>query len=210
MDLIPSNNTHRVGDKIFASRVGLLEVKGRILRVIPLSGRYMPKKDDIVIGVIDDIGHNFWLVNMGGPTNAMLPVSEAVREYVDFSTDITRFYDINENLIATVTNVSRDGFVRLSTRGPGLRKLAGGRIIKITPSKVPRVIGTKGSMINMIKELTKTEIVVGQNGWIWIKGEPKDELAAMKAIYKIDKESHIKGLTNRVEDMLKGDEVGSS
>jgi exosome complex component RRP4 len=79
-----------------------------------------------------------------------------------------------------------------------------GRIIKITPSKVPRLIGKRGSMINMIKELSGTEMVVGQNGWVWIKGEPKNELSAMKAIYKIDRESHTKGLTNRIEDMLKG------
>jgi exosome complex component RRP4 len=204
MDLIPSNNTHRVGEKIVASKVGILEVKGRVLKVIPLSGRYMPKKDDSVVGVIEDIGHNFWLVDIGAPTTAMLPVSEAVREYVDFSTDITRYYDINDNLIARVDRVSRDGFVRLSTKGPGLRKLMGGGIIKITPSKVPRLIGKRGSMINMIKELSGTEIVVGQNGWVWIKGEPKNELGAMKAIYKIDRESHTKGLTNRVEGMLKG------
>ena len=50
-------------------------------------------------------------------------------------------------------------------------KFRGGIIVDITPTKVPRLIGKKGSMINMIKDKTNCKIIVGQNGLVWVKGE---------------------------------------
>ena len=203
MDFIPSKNCYRDGEKIFSSKVGILEVNNRVIKIIPLSGKYIPNKDDIVIGVVEDIGHNFWLVEIGAPNIGIMPVSEAVREYVDQSTDISRYFDVSDKVIARVNRVSRDNSVQLSTRGPGLKKMSGGKIVKITPSKVPRLIGKKGSMINMIKEMTNTDIIVGQNGWVWIKGDSNNELRAIMAVYKIEEESHTHGLTDRIEAMLK-------
>ena len=203
MDFIPSKNSYREGEKIFSSKVGILDVHGRVVKVVPLSGRYIPNKDDIVIGVVEDIGHSFWLVDIGAPNIGIMPVSEGVREFVSHSADLSRYFDVSDKVIARVNRVSRDNSVQLSTKGPGLRRLLGGKVIKITPSKVPRLIGKKGSMINMVKEMTGTDIVVGQNGWVWVKGKAADELRAIRAIYKIDEESHTHGLTDRIEKMLK-------
>jgi len=211
IDFIPSKNCYRDGEKIYSSKVGIVEVSGRVIKVVSLSGKYIPNKEDIVIGVVQDIGHNFWLVDIGAPNIGVLPVSEAVSEYVSQSADISRYFDVGEKLVARVNRVSRDNSVQLSTRGPGLKKLSGGKVVRITASKVPRLIGKKGSMISMIKELTNTEIFVGQNGWVWVKGDPKEELRAIMAIYKIEEESHTHGLTDRVQEMLKGikgDNVG--
>lgn len=210
MDFVPSSGSYREGDKVFASKVGMADVKGRVICVIPLNGRYMPKKDDMVIGKITDIGYNSWSVDISGPTSASLPVNEGVSEFVDLArTDLSRYYDLGDYVVARVLRVGRDGYVQLTTKGPGLRKLKGGKVIEITSSKVPRVIGKAGSMINMLKELTSTEITVGQNGWVWIIGKPEDELRACLAINKIDEESHTSGLTNRIEDMLrKGGDKG--
>jgi exosome complex component RRP4 len=208
MDFVPSKNCHRQGEKVYSSKVGIVEVNNRVLKVIPLSGKYIPNRDDIVVGVVEDIGHSFWLVEIGAPNIGIMPVSEAVREYVDHSADLTRYFDVGDKVLARVNRVSRDNSVQLSTRGPGLRKLAGGKITKITSSKVPRVIGKKGSMINMIKEYTETDILVGQNGWVWVRGKPEGELRAIMAINKIDDESHTKGLTDRIEAMLKNDKKG--
>jgi exosome complex component RRP4 len=82
----------------------------------------------------------------------------------------------------------------------GCKKLYGGIIIKVTPTKVPRIIGRSGSMINLIKKKTKCEIYIGQNGVIWIKGE--DKTKAIEAILTIEKESHTIGLTEKIEKML--------
>ena len=83
---------------------------------------------------------------------------------------------------------------------PISRKLKGGVVIKITPSKVPRLIGKQGSMVNLIKEKTGTVIRVGQNGLVWLDGEKVEK--AIKAIKLIDEKSHIYGLTEGISKLL--------
>jgi exosome complex component RRP4 len=64
----------------------------------------------------------------------------------------------------------------LTLKSKGLGVLEDGRIIKINPHKVPRVIGKEGSMVSLIKSETGCEITVGQNGAIWIQGEKIENL----------------------------------
>jgi len=81
--------------------------------------------------------------------------------------------------------------------------LKGGRIIEITSSKVPRVIGKQGSMITLIKEKTECKIIVGQNGRVWISGPtPEKEILAVDVINKIEHEAHLDGLTDRIKEYL--------
>jgi len=102
-----------------------------------------------------------------------------------------------------VTNVYNGKMFDLSMKGPGLRKLGKGRIIEIGSTKVPRVIGKKGSMISLIKEYTGVRISVGQNGKVWLSADdPVKELKAIEAIRLIEKESHTSGLTDRVKEFL--------
>ena len=88
-------------------------------------------------------------------------------------------------------------------KGPGLRKLNGGRILEITSSKVPRVVGKQGSMISLIKDKTGCSIFAGQNGRIWIHGSsPEAEKVASNAILLINEKAHTSGLTERVGAFL--------
>ena len=74
----------------------------------------------------------------------------------------------------------------------------------VTPTKIPRVIGRKGSMISMIKQETNCQIILGLNGVILVTGKnPVDEELAMRAIKKIEQESHTTGLTDRITQLLK-------
>ena len=84
-----------------------------------------------------------------------------------------------------------------------MRKLIGGKIIQICAVKVPRVIGKQGSMVGMIKDATGCQIIVGQNGRIWVSGKnPEDELLATRAIALIEEKAHISGLTEVVKQFL--------
>jgi exosome complex component RRP4 len=87
-------------------------------------------------------------------------------------------------------------------KGMGLQKLKGGRIINVSSNKVPRIVGKQGSMVSMIKDATKCNITVGQNGLIWINGPPEGELLAVKSIRKIEEESHLSGLTDKIKEFL--------
>ncbi|MBT3865620.1 hypothetical protein HOF78_00780 [Candidatus Woesearchaeota archaeon] len=87
-------------------------------------------------------------------------------------------------------------------KGPGLRKISGGRIVEINSAKVPRVIGKQGSMISLLKDKTGCRIIVGQNGLVWVQGAPEHELVAIDAINFINEKGHLQGLTDRVSGLL--------
>jgi exosome complex component RRP4 len=201
LDFLPSSGSFRENNQIKSKILGLARIKDRFVSVIPLSGVYIPKARDGVIGFIEDMQTTLWVVDINSPYTALLLLGEAVGEYVDLNkTDISIYYDIGDVIYSKVLNVSKTKRVQLTMDDHRTRKLIGGRILKITPSKVPRVIGKAGSMIEMIKEKTKCQIIVGQNGIIWIKGE-KEGLAT-KAILTIERESHITGLTDKISELL--------
>jgi len=95
-------------------------------------------------------------------------------------------------------------YMALLRASDGLGKIREGRIIKVTPTKIPRVIGKKGSMINLIKRQTGCQIVIGQNGVILVRGRDLEKVnLAVEAIMKIEDEAHTTGLTDRINEMLK-------
>jgi exosome complex component RRP4 len=202
MDFLPSNGTYREGDRIFASRLGLVKVDGKVLKVIPLSGIYEPKRGDTIIGKVVDILMSGWRIELGGPYSAILGLKEGSSSFIAKGADLTRYYDVGDYIVTKITNVTTQKLIDVSMRGPGLRKLGEGNIIEVNSSKVPRIIGKQGSMISMIKNKTNCKINVGQNGVIWISGEPEMEVIAIKTIKKIEKEAHTSGLTEKIKEYL--------
>jgi len=88
--------------------------------------------------------------------------------------------------------------------GPNLRKLVGGQTIDIDATKVPRLIGRGGSMIGLLKRLTRCHIIVGQNGRVWLDGTVEDVTLALAAIKKIEQDAHKLGLTDAVAAYIEG------
>jgi exosome complex component RRP4 len=204
LDFLPSSGCYRVNNELKSKLLGLVRLKDRFVGIVPLAGVYIPKTGDGIIAHIEDMQSTIWITDINSPYDAILPLSEAVGEYVDLNkTDISIYFDIGDLIYAKVLNVSKSKQVQLTMNDHRARKLTGGRILNITPSKVPRLIGKQGSMIELIKNETKCQIIVGQNGIVWIKGE-KEGLAA-KAILTIESESHISGLTDKITAMLKGE-----
>ena len=202
-DLLLGEGTFRENEKIFASTMGLVEIKGNYVRVVPISGKYIPKPGDVVIGIIKEVQFSTWIVDINSPYTAVTPVSEAVNRFINLtSEDLARFFDVNDVVLAKVLNVTKSKIVGLTMKEKGLRKLNGGRIIEIIPTKIPRVIGKKGTMINLLKEKTGCKIVVGQNGRIWISGTPEKEDLLIRALKLIEREAHTKGLTEKVKKLL--------
>lgn len=188
-------------DKIFSNVLGIPRIDENEVSVIPLSGVYIPFIDDQVIGVINSVEISGWMVDINSPYEAFLPLSEGVDEYVDtMRTDISRFFDVGDILFCKVSKVTKNKTVQVSMRSIGARKLYGGIIIKVTPTKVPRMIGKAGSMIKLIKTKTNCDLIAGQNGTVWIRGENKAK--AIEAILTIERESHTTGLTEKIEKML--------
>ena len=197
----PSHGTFLENGKVYSKVIGLADEKNGVHFVIPLNGVYDPKRGDGIIGRIEDVVFSKWIVDINSPYDATLPLNEAVEEFIDFTkTDLTKYFDYGDLIFAEITSVTKTKIIQLSMKSNRCRKLRGGRIVKVTPAKVPRIIGKNGSMVEMIKDLTGTQIVVGQNGVVWIKGEKED--LATEAILLIEQRSHISGLTEQIKQML--------
>ncbi len=200
-NFLPGENTERDGNDIISTRYGLLEKEGRLLKVIALSGVYLPRRGNVVIGKVEDITFNGWLIDIGSPYKSFLPISEC-RGFVHKKDDLSAIFNFDDMIVAKVIGVKAKG-VDLTTRDHGLHKLDEGMIIRINSNKVPRVIGKQGSMVNMIKNETGCNITVGQNGLIWIRGESiEQELVAKEAINLIAQKSMTGGLTDLIQDFL--------
>lgn len=202
MDSFPGIGTYREGENIIATKLGLVQLDGRTIKLIPLSGRYIPKKYDTIICKVIDVSFSGWRLDTNSPYSAMLSMKEATSQFINRGADLTKFYDIGDNIACKIVNVTSQKLVDVTMKGMGLRKLIGGRIIDVTSNKVPRIVGKQGSMVSMIKDATGCNITVGQNGLVWINGNPEGELLAVKSIRKIEEESHLSGLTDRIKEFL--------
>ncbi|MEM0230737.1 MAG: exosome complex RNA-binding protein Rrp4 [Candidatus Woesearchaeota archaeon] len=202
MDIIPGIGTFREGEKIIASRLGMVEISGSLIKLVPLSGKYIPKVGDTIICRVIDVSLYGWRVDTNSAYSAMLASKDASSRFISKGADLTRYFKVGEYMLAKVINVTSQMLVDITLKGPGLRKLSGGIVINVNPSKVPRIIGKNGSMVTMIKRATNCNIAVGQNGLVWIQGKPKDVVRAISAIRKVEEEAHTSGLTERMEREL--------
>ena len=194
-------NVYTKDGKNYSTVVGIVNQVNGYVNVVPLKGVYNPKVGDSVIGTVKDIASSLWVIDINSPYSALLTLSEGVNEFVDLTkSDLTKYYDYGDVIFGKISSVTKTKTVFMSMKQRGARKLVGGRIIKVTPSKVPRIIGKGGSMVEMIKKKTNTHIVVGQNGIVWIKGEKRER--AIEAIIQIEKYSHMEGLTNYISEFL--------
>jgi exosome complex component RRP4 len=196
----PGPGTYVEGGKIFAAQLGIKSIRSDTVGVVPLAGHYMPVRGDLVIGKIVDVSSSSWLVDINAPYPAPLHVNE-VPWRVEFG-ETRKFMSVGDVLLLNVVGVDEVMRISVSMKDHGLRKLTGGMVLEVSPSKVPRVIGKNGSMIQMLKSATNCRIYVGQNGRIWIDGELDNIIKAVSAIKLIEDEAHNVGLTEKVKKLL--------
>ncbi|MEM0095500.1 MAG: exosome complex RNA-binding protein Rrp4 [Candidatus Bathyarchaeia archaeon] len=204
-DYIAGENTFKSNNKIYASRIGLVEYEDNKVNVVALRAFYIPRVGDTVIGTVVEVGFNGWVVDINAPYLALLRASEVLnRSFKPQKDDLTQVLDVGDLVVAKIASYDRTHNPQLSVDEPGLGKITRGQIVKITPTKIPRVIGKKGSMISMIKQETGCHIILGQNGIILITGKsPEDEELAIMAIHKIEEEAHTTGLTDRILQLIR-------
>ena len=191
--------TFKENGKVCSSLMGLVSLRNKKIRVIPLKSKYVPKKGDVVIGKINDVRFSMWDVDINSPYSGILPAFEVFgRE----KKELNKVYDVGDVLFLRVVDVDEIKKAKLGLKGRGMGKFKGGIIVDIAPTKVPRLIGKKGSMINMIKDKTNCKIVVGQNGLVWVKGDEDMEQLTKDIIHLIEAEAHTSGLTNKIKNKL--------
>ena len=193
---LPGEGTEKRDNKIYSLKYGLAEETNKLIKVIPLSGVYEPRRGNVIIGKVELLTHNGWVINIGSSENAFLSLMEVPR-YVN-KEDLDEVMSIGDIVIVKIFAINKRG-IDVTIKSRGLGRVDEGIIFEINSNKVPRVIGKEGSMIKLIKDETKTNITVGQNGKILVNGEKiEDELLAKRAIEHIVDKSFISGLTEEV------------
>ncbi len=202
--LKPGNNVYVEGGKIYSPIIGLLDIKNNVVNVIPLKGSYIPRVGDKVIGIITNYSLYSWSVDIRSPYEAVLMAAAAFKKPLSRPTvPLNRFLDIGDVIVAKVKSFDLLSSPSLAINERGYGKVERGTLVEITPVKVPRLIGKKGSLINLIKKKLNVDMVIGQNGRIIVVGKDKEaELKAAEIIYRVEREAHVPGLTDRISKML--------
>ena len=195
-NFLPGEGTEKRTDGIYSLKFGLAEISDKLVKVIPLSGVYHPRRGNVVIGKVQEITFNGWIIDINATETAFLSLMEVPR-YVN-KDGLEEVMEIDDMVVVKVWGINKRG-IDLSIKSHGLGKIEEGIIIEINSHKVPRVIGKEGSMIKMIKDETGCNITVGQNGLIWIKGDKiENELFAKKAILHVAEKCFVSGLTDEM------------
>jgi exosome complex component RRP4 len=214
-DVIASGN-HRYGgyiekrgDEYVALRVGLAEVGRDEIKLNPMTGPYMPRAEDEIIGKVVDMNGFGWVVDINSCFDGFLPASFVFgREFSPSTHDLSSKFKVGDIIGARIESFERSRDPQLSIRGEGYGRVDSGEIAKVSPTKVPRLIGKRGAMINLLSERTGTDIRVGQNGVVVVNGPPDGIVKALKAIRMVEEGAHAADLMSRIEEVVGGAPVG--
>ncbi len=197
---IGGEGTYMEQEKVFSKYFGMVSMNGNIINIRPLSGKYVPEEGDDIIGKIVEVSDKYWTVNIDVPYSTRIDIRD-----VGFRVapgDLASIMDVDDLVYAKIERVTTNRTVDLGMRTPRYTKLPSKMIAKIDPTKIPRLIGKEGSMINTIKDATKCDIIVGQNGIIWVNG-PKEQVdLALMAINLVNDKYYDPDLVNRVKELL--------
>lgn len=201
-DYLPGEGTMKKGKEIVSLKFGLSEEVNKLVKVIPLSGVYQPRRGNVVIGKVENLTFNGWVIDIGSSDSSFLPLTE-VPKFVH-KNELDSVMDFGDMCVAKIFDINKRG-IDLTIKMRGLGRIDEGIIVRVNPNKVPRVIGKEGSMVSLIKDKTGCNITVGQNGLIWIKGNKvEDELLAKEAVEFVTEKSFISGLTEEITKWFGG------
>ena len=203
-DCRPGQNVILEGNRVMSTAIGFSEIKENLVNVTPLTGLYTPKTDDLVIGKI--ISHNAlsWQVDINSYYSGILTAFDIFgKDYSPSRDDLSLKLNTGDIILARIANVnSRDPLITII--GENLGKIDSGELIKISPTKIPRLIGKHDSMIQTIEASTNATITVGQNGLIILKCDNstglKKAIASVKMIAMTYEDANIEEKIQNILD----------
>ena len=200
----PLMNVIKVGNSIIATRIGIAETGRDGVKVIPLSGVYIPRVNDIVIGKITDHSSLSWEVDINSCFSAHLPAQDVFgRDFSPARDDMGRQLATGDLIAARIIAFDRTRDPMLTIQDKDLGKIPRGELLKISPTRVPQLIGKRGSMIQTIEQATQTRILIGQNGIVVVMGRNLyGTQLSIRAIRMVEEEAHTANLTQRVKVLL--------
>src|SRR3989337_2727716 len=118
----PEQNVYQEGDRIISTSVGISEIYDNAVRVIPLSGMYMPKNNDLVIGKV--IGHSSlsWEFDINSCFVGFLPAQDVFgRDYSPTKDELKARLDKGDLVVVRTAKFtrSRDPLLTIQDRDLG-------------------------------------------------------------------------------------------
>jgi len=200
----PEQNVILEGNKIISTMIGVTEIYDDSVKVISLTGKYIPKINDLVIGKVISHSSLSWELYINSCYVGFLPAQDVFgRDFSAHADELNSKLKAGDLVAARIANFdrTRDPLVTIADRDLG--KIESGDLVKISPSKVPRLIGKRGAMIQAIETATGAIITIGQNGWVVVSCEnPEGLLKAKKAIQMVNEQAHVANLADQVNEML--------
>jgi len=206
----PEKHVYIMDGKVYSDILGIVYVESGDINVIPLESVYYPRKDDLVIGVVDGIGITSWSIDIRAPYKAILPGSDAIDGFNPIMHSLRNYMDIGDFVLAKIAVFDRLRDPVLTVKGKGLGKITSGVVVEVKPSKVARLVGRRGSMYNLLASKSGCDITIAQNGYVWLKCS--DEYVTkvlIEAIRLIELKAHMRGLTEEVRLFLESKLGGS-
>lgn len=200
-------NTVLDGRLIVSTTVGVSEITDGAVRVIPLTGMYMPRIDDMVVGKVTTHTSLAWELDINSCYVGFLPATDVFgRDFSARSDELNTRLKRGDLVAARIANSDRSRDPLLTIVDRDLGRIDSGELIEISSSKIPRLIGKRGTMIQMIESQTNSIITVGQNGWVVASSEDSNGLIkAKKAIRMVERMAHMHNLTDKVRKMLEAE-----
>jgi len=161
--------------KTYATLVGFLD-EGRY---VALESNYKPMMGDVIVGMITDARHAGYSVDLLLPQEGFIP-ARTIR--------IT--LQLGDFIVGKIRKIERSGMVEVGE----VRRLPRGKIVEFPSSKIPRLIGKKSSMLDILRNNAGGDIVVGNNGYVWMS-EKCDIPLLLNALEIIRRKAHKPGLT---------------
>ena len=206
--LRPEQNVVLDGNRIISTAVGISEAYDDSIRVIPLAGKYIPKINDFVVGKVISHTSLSWELDINSCYVGFLPAQDVFgRDFSAHADELASKLRLGDLVATRIANFdrTRDPLITISDRDLG--KIDSGVLVTISPSKVPRLIGKRGTMIQAIENATNAVITIGQNGWVVVSCEsPNGLLKAQRAVRMVDERAHVANLTEQVKKMLESKE----
>ena len=202
MILIPGDNLRKKDSNSYEknnnyySKYILLVKEDKTTR---LFGYYMPEVNDIIIGKVIDVLSNGWIIDINSPYLGKLSLKE-------IGVDPNDLYTYGDYILCQIVRMTKNKLIDLEIKKK--EKLNDGLILKVDPVRIPRLIGKNSSMLNLIKEYLKIDIIIGKNGRIYLNGNINDISKAVDIIRFIINNSYKSGLTEKVKEILENNRNG--
>lgn len=182
------DNIYLKENKIYSSVLGILNESDDYVSVVALNGPYIPRVGDGVIGVVKNVTQVGYVIDIKTNQDCFFPKSLLTKELAKGQILFARVKSTNDSVDLENINI-----------------LPKGNLISVPSVKIPRIIGKNESMLNVLKNNTESNMLVGKNGWIWYVS--KNPILLETAINLIITNSQKSNLTNTIEEYLKKSKV---